>query len=77
MKNQIYLYLNKIFSKYHCGFQKGFRVQHRLIAMVEEWRQSFDSGGQAAAVLTDLSKAFNYIDHELIIANLNPMDLII
>ena len=71
MQNQIYPYLNKIFSKYQCGFWKGFSVQHYLIAMNEKWRQSFDFGGQAAAVLTDLSKAFDCIDHEFLIAKLN------
>ena len=30
--------------------------------MIEKWRQSLDPGGQTAAVLTDLSKAFDYID---------------
>ena len=71
MQNQIYPYLNKIFSKYQCGFRKGFSAQHCLIAMIEKWRQSLNSDGQAAAVLTDLSKAFDCIDHELLIAKLN------
>ena len=71
MQNQIYPYLNKIFSKYQCHFPNGFSAQHCLIAMIEKWRQSLNSGGQAAAVLTDLSKAFDCIDHELLIAKLN------
>ena len=71
MQRQIYPNLNKIFSKYQRSFRKGFSAQHCLIAMIEKWRQSLDSGGQAAAVLTDLSKAFDCIDHQLLIAKLN------
>ena len=71
MQNQIYPYLNKIFSKYQCSFWKRFSAQHCLTAMIKKWRQSLDSGGQAAAVLTDLSKAFDCIDHELLVVELN------
>ena len=71
MQNQIYPYLNKIFSKYQCDFWKGFSAQHCVISVIEKWCQSLDSGWQVAAVLTDLSKAFDYIDHELVIAKLN------
>ena len=38
--------------------------------MIEKWRRSVDGGGQAGALLTDLSKAFGCIDHELLIAKL-------
>ena len=62
IQNHIYPYLNKNFSQYQCGFWKGFSAQHCLIAVIEKWRQSLDPGGQTAAVLTDLSKAFDYID---------------
>ena len=71
MQNQICPYQNNFFSKYQCGFRKGFNAQHCLILMIEKWCQSLDSGEQAAAVSTDLSKAFDCIDHELLIAKLN------
>ena len=48
-----------------------FSAQHRLITIIEKWRQFLYSGGQAAAVLTDFLKAFVCIDHELLIAKLN------
>ena len=68
MLNQIYPYLNKTFSKYQGFFRKGFTAQQCLIAMIEKWCQSLNSGGQAAPVRTDLSKAFDCIDHDLLIA---------
>ena len=58
--NQMYLYFDKIFSKFQCGFQKGFNAQHCLSTMIEKWRRSVDGSGQAGALLTDLSKAWDY-----------------
>ena len=66
--NQMYPYFDKLFSKFPCVFRKGFNAQHCLITMMEKWWSSLDGGGQAGAPLTDLSNAFDRIDHELLIA---------
>ena len=71
MQNQMYPYLNQIFSKYQCGFRKVYNAQHCLISMIEKWRKFLDIGRHAGAPLTDLSKAFDCIDHELLIAKLH------
>ena len=39
--------------------------------MVEKWLKTLDKGGKTRAVLTNLSKAFYWIDHNLLIAKAN------
>ena len=71
MLEQMSQFFENIFSKYQCGFRKGFRTQQCLLAMLEKWKRSVDYSKIFGALLTDLSKAFDCLDHELLIAKLN------
>ena len=71
MNDEINGYFDHILSKFHCGFRKGYRAQHCLLYMMEKIRKSRDSKGVFEAVLTDLSKAFDCISHELLLAKLH------
>ena len=67
--------LKNIFSKYQCGFRKSFSTQHALLVMLEKMKITRDRKGFCAAVLTGLSKAFDCICHDLLIAKLNAYGL--
>ena len=68
--NQKQQYLGNILSKYQCGFRKGYNSQHCLITMIEKWCKSVDKGGAFGALLTDVSKSFDCLPHNLLIAKL-------
>jgi len=68
---QIYNYIDQFLSTSQCGFRKGYSTQHSLIVLIEKWRKSLDKGEECGALLTDLSKAFDCLPHDLLIAKLN------
>ena len=70
----MYPYLNQIFPKYQCGYRKGYKAQHCLMTMIEKWRKFLGIEGHAGALLPDLSKAFDCMVHELLIAKLHAYD---
>ena len=75
MYNQIYPYFDTLFSNFQGGFRKGFNTLHCLLAMIEKWHKTLNKGGETGAVLTDICKAFDFIDHKLLIAKLNAYGL--
>ena len=70
--DQIKEYFQLLFSKLQCGFRKGHSAQNCLLVLTENGRKVLDKCSFAGILLTDLPKAFNCIDHELLIAKLYP-----
>ena len=69
LSKQLYIYFENILSKFQCGFRKGFSTQHCLLLMIEKWKEAVDKDQSFGALLTDLSKAFDCLSHDLLIAN--------
>ena len=69
--SQIKLILDQFLSKYQCGFPKGFNTQHYFLAKLEKWKKAVDTRSVFGALLTDLSKAFDCLSRDCIIAKHN------
>ena len=70
MNEQILEYVERFLSKYVFGYRKKHNSELCIIVMIEMWRKALDECKVAGAVLTDLSKAFDCIPHNLLIAKL-------
>ena len=70
MYDPIYSYIDKYLSPSLFGFRQGFNKEYCLIVMLDKWKKAIDQGKFAGAILTDLSKAFDCLNHELLIAKL-------
>ena len=71
MHEQLHEHFNSNLSPRQCGFQKGYSVQHCLMVMLEKFKESRDKGEELGAFFTDISIAFYYIDHNLLITKLS------
>ena len=68
---QINQYMQDKLSIFLCGFRKGMSTQNCLLFMVEKWRRHLDKSEKAGVLLTDLSKAFDCLWHDLLVAKLH------
>ena len=53
-----------------CAYRKGFSTQKALLSLIERWKNTYDQNGYGGGILMDLSKAFDIINHDLLIARL-------
>ena len=64
-------YISNFFPQYQCGFRKEYSAQHCLSAVTEKMKEALDNHIECAVALTDLSKAFDCLSHDLLIAKLH------
>ena len=75
MYNRLSEYFEPILSKLLCGFRSKYSTQHALLNLLHSGQNCLDKSGIVGTILMDLSKAFDSLPHDLIIAKLEAYGL--
>ena len=64
-----------MFNPFLAAFRSGFGCQSTLLRVIEDWKNALDKNEYLAAILMDLSKAFDCLPHDLLLLKLNAYGL--
>ena len=71
VKNFLISKVEHYFSPFISTFRKSLSIEYVFIRLLEDWRNKLDNINVVDAVLTWLSKAFDWIPHDLLTAKRN------
>ena len=73
MYNRLVSYINEnhLLYKYQCGFQAGKATYMALIVLIKKITEALDKGESVIGIFLDFSKAFDTVDHGIILVKLH------
>ena len=73
MYKRLYTFLNKnnVIYNLQFGFRQQYSTSHALINITEKIRKALDDGNIGCGVFADLQKAFDTVDHQILLVKLN------
>jgi len=71
IQQKIEPYIDTCLSSFISAYRSKYSSNHVLLRMLEEWKKHLDDKKFVGAVLMDLSKAFDCVSHDLLIAKIN------
>ena len=69
----MYIFLNKsnVIYDLQFGFREQYSTSHAIINITENIRKALDDANRGCGVFLDLQKAFDTVDHQILLAKLN------
>ena len=72
---QLSRYIQNRFSNHLTGFRKSSNTQNSLLSMIESWKVRLNNGSKVGVIIMGLSKAFDILNHELLLTKLKAYGL--
>ena len=66
--DQLSRHLEKYLNSLLCGFRKAHSSQHALFKLLQAWQEELGKSDFVGTMLTDLSKAYDSLPHDLFVA---------
>ena len=67
ISKQLSEFFESILAKFQCGFRKDFDAHNCPLMMLETWKEATNNNKVFGALLTNLSKSFDCLSHDLLI----------
>ena len=73
MYKRLYTFLNSNHTIYNLQFgsRQQYSTSHALVNVTENIRKALDGGNIGCGIFVDLQKAFNTVDHQILLTKLN------
>ena len=62
-----FLKKNNVFSNHQFGFREGFSTEYAMVDIYEKLLHNLDKGLSSCAIFLDLAKAFDSVDHDILL----------